>query len=251
VGTIVNGQAIGSRDDSALRKFKLAIRTALHVGGEKASMNDKKFVAVFGSVLLLTLATGRVWANSPIVSTGKLLPKLAAPITPDSRAALGDTIKPCPRVASLRVTGSSDAARTQNDAVATQHAQIATLEINLLSQNPWARSTRNLSAVSPLPRRSSPTGSNQGSAYSTFARTGSFGGEAERVTTKAQEGKVKIGVFWTPQGSPGGAQGDDSGNAFKSGFWGLPGGPGVTKETGDRHGVQGRQLRKRGRKSGN
>jgi len=213
-------------------------------------MSDKKFVVVFSSVLLLTLATGTVWANAAIVSTSKISPGHPAPIILDNGAASGNTKDDCTRVASLRTAGSFDAMPRQNNATATQGVLMATLETSLLSQNPAAHSTRNLSLVSPVPRQDSSLPANKNSAYSTFARTGIFGGAEEKVTTRRPVGQVQTGVFWTPQGSPGSARGDTPSNALKSGFFGIRGGPGVENGTGERRGVQGRRLRKPGRKSG-
>jgi len=213
-------------------------------------MSGKKFIAVYSSVLLLTLATGTVWANAPIGSTVKISLGHRSEIFVYNGAALGNTMTYCPRVASFRTTASLDDALPQNNARATQDVLVATVEINLLSQNPGARSTRDLSVVWPVPRRASPLPANENSTYSTFARTGAFGGAEERVTMKRPEGQVQTGVFWTPRGFSGRARGDSPANALKSGFLGIPSDPGVEHGTGERHGVQGRQLRKRGSKSG-
>ena len=196
-------------------------------------MSDKKFVVGFSSVLLLSLATGTAWGNAPITSTTRISRGQPAPVILDNGTTSGEL--------------KSASMPRQNDGMASKDVVVATLEINLLSQNPGVRSMRNRAVVSPVSGQASSLPANKNSAYSTFARTGNFGGEEERVNIPRPAGRVRTGVFWTPEGSPGGAQDD----VLKSGFWGAPGGPGVTNGTGDRRGAQGRQLRKRGKKSGN
>ncbi|MGO8788970.1 MAG: energy transducer TonB [Terriglobia bacterium] len=70
-------------------------------------------------------------------------------------------------------------------------------------------------------------------------RTGLFGGAEEKVTTKRPVEQVQTGGFGSPQGFPGKAQGDSSGNVPKLGSFGLPDGPGMGNGTGGRHGVPG------------
>jgi hypothetical protein len=193
-------------------------------------MSDKKVVAVFSSVLLLTLATGTAWANATMVSTARIAPGHPSAIMLTEGAASG-------------------AMRTyviarQNNARANQDVLVATLEIKLLSQNPEAWSTRNLSVVSPVQPRASTFSANNHGAYSTFARTGAFGGEEEKVTTRRPEGQVPTGVFWTPQGFSGRGQDYRPSNALKSGFFGIQSGPGLGDGTGERRGDQGYRLRK-------
>jgi len=70
-------------------------------------------------------------------------------------------------------------------------------------------------------------------------RTGTFGGAAERVTTKRPVEQVQTGGFGSPQGVPGRAQGENPGNVPKLGSFGLPEGPGNGNGTGGRRGIQG------------
>jgi hypothetical protein len=199
-------------------------------------MSDKKFLVIFNFVLLTTLATGTVWANAPIASNARISPGQPAPMILDNGAASGE----------LRTY----ALPRQNYAMANQDVLVATLEVSLLSQNPAAHSTRNLSVVSPVPRQDSALPSNKNSAYSTFARIGIFGSAEGKVTTAGPAGQVQTGVFWSPRGLSGRGQGYSPANALKSGFFGIPSGPGVGNGTGERRGVQGHRLRKPGGKSG-
>jgi hypothetical protein len=168
------------------------------------------------------------------------------PIIQDNAAASG-TIKPYrTRVASTCTTGWFDATLQQKNAFATQDVQIATTEIDLLSRDPAARSTRNLSLVSSGPGRSSPLLAIVNSTNSIHVRTGVFLSAEEMVTTKHPVYEVQTGVFGSPQGFIGKAQGFSLGNVPKLGYLGLPDARGVGNETWERHGVQGRRLRKRG-----
>ncbi len=69
--------------------------------------------------------------------------------------------------------------------------------------------------------------------------TGLFGGAPEPVTTKRPASEVQTGGFGSPEGLPGRAQGDSSGNVPKLGAFGLPDGPGTGNGTGGRHGTPG------------
>ncbi len=82
---------------------------------------------------------------------------------------------------------------------------------------------------------------------STLVRTDIFPDAEEKATTKRPAGKVQTGVFWSPQGIPGKAQGDSLGNVVPQfGFFGPWDGPGVGNGAWERYGAQGRRLRKRG-----
>ena len=70
-------------------------------------------------------------------------------------------------------------------------------------------------------------------------KTGLFGGEPQKVTTKRPPEQVQTGGFGSPEGFRGKAQGDSQGNVPKLGSFGLPEGPGVGNGTGGKHGVQG------------
>jgi TonB family protein len=70
-------------------------------------------------------------------------------------------------------------------------------------------------------------------------RTGTFGGAAEKVTTRRPVEQVQTGGFGSPQGFPGKAQGESLGTVPKLGSFGLPDGPGVGNGTGGSHGIQG------------
>ncbi|MGD0225813.1 MAG: hypothetical protein ABSF71_26070 [Terriglobia bacterium] len=209
-------------------------------------MSYKKFVVVFSSIVMLALATGMAWANDPIVPTARIPPGQPALIIQDKGAASGNMRLNCRWVTSPCTTGSFDATLSQNNAIATQDAQIAIAEISPLPQNPATRSKENLTLVSSGPGRASPFLANETSTHSTLVRTGSFGGSEETITTKRPAARVQTGVFESLQGFPGTAQGNSLGIVPKFGFFGFPDGPDVGSGTGERHGVQVRRLRKRG-----
>lgn len=195
-------------------------------------MSDKKVGMVFSSVLLLTLATGTAWANTTMVSTASIAPGHPLPIILTKGATSGEP--------------KTYAIPRQNNAMANQDVLVSTLEINPISQNVGIRSTRNLSGGSPVAPQASTFSANKHGAYSTFAHTGAFGGdqEEEKVTTRRPEEQVQTGVFWTPQGFSGRGQGYRPSNALKSGFFGIPSGPGVGNGTGERRGDHGYRARK-------
>jgi len=141
-------------------------------------MSYKKFVVVFSSILLLPLATGTAWANTPIVSIVRIPPRQPVPIIQDNGAA-------------------------------------------------------------SLP-------ANENSTNSTLVRTGVFGGAEDRATTKRLVEQVQTGVFWSPEGFPGNAQGYSLGNVLRFGLFGPPADFDAENATWERHDVQGRRLRKRG-----
>ena len=209
-------------------------------------MSYNKLVVVFSPILLLALATGKAWANNPIVPGVRVPLGHPAPIIPDNGAASGSMRFYGAWVASSGTTGSFDAMLPQKNAIATQDAQIASAEISVLSQNPAACSTRTASLAWSAPGGASPPRAIENSTNSAHVHTGIFPGAKERVASKLPMDPVQTGVFWSPQGFYGKAQGFSLGSVPKSGFDGGPDGPSVGSGTWERHGVQGHRLRKRG-----
>jgi hypothetical protein len=100
--------------------------------------------------------------------------------------------------------------------------------------------------VSSGPGRTSPFLAIENSTSFIHVHTGVFPSAEGMVNKKQPVEQVQTGVFETPQGFIGKAQGFSLGNVPKLGFLGLPNGRGVENGTWERHGVQGRRLRKRG-----
>jgi hypothetical protein len=207
-------------------------------------MRYKMLMVVFSSTLLLALATGTAWANDPIVAAVKIPLGQPAPIVQEDVAASG-AIKPnCTRVATLCAAGTLDATLPQE--IATHDVQIATVELSFLFQHPAARSTRDLSLVSPGPGWASPLLAIENSTNSTHVRTGIFPGAKEKSTTKRPMDQVQTGVFWSPQEFSGKAQGFSIGNVPRLGFGEVRDGRGVENGALERQSIQGQRPRKRG-----
>jgi hypothetical protein len=113
-------------------------------------------------------------------------------------------------------------------------------------ENPAAHSMRNLSLVSSGLGWTSPFLTIENSTNFIHVRTGVFPSAEEMVGKKHSVEQVETGVFETPQGFIGKAQGFSFGKVSNSGVLGLTNVRGVGNTKWKRDSVQRRRLRKRG-----
>jgi len=125
-------------------------------------------------------------------------------------------------------------------------AGTAWANVSIVPENPAARSTRNLSLVSSGPGRTSPFLAIENSTNSIHVRTGVFPSAEEMVSKKHPVEQVQTGVFESPQGFIGKAQGFSLGMVSNFGVLGLTNVPGVRNAKWERDSVRGHRLRKRG-----
>ena len=198
-------------------------------------------------ILLLALARGTAWADHPILPDVRIAPGQPAPINQGQIIGSGDIWLYSTWGVSSCTTGLFDATLRHHQVNGTHVALAAINEIPIFTQDFATRSGQDFSLVSREPGRVFPLPGGNNSPDSRLIRTGVFPGAQEKVTTNVSAEQVRTGVFEGPEGFLDEAQGDSPGNSMRLGLWRLPKVRNGENRTESPHGIQGRELRKKGR----